>query len=86
MSTAAISVSGTVTGSRLRISRPTGRSYWSDTPRSPRSARARARPAQRLLAGGTVAGEVNANVPATLLLSFGLAADPEMTDAPNARP
>src|SRR5690242_16319198 len=40
MRTAAITVSGKVTGNRLRIRRPTGTSYWSDTPRSPRSARA----------------------------------------------
>src|SRR5438094_4730095 len=39
MRTAAITVSGSVTGSRLRIKRPTGTSYWSDTPRSPRAAR-----------------------------------------------
>src|SRR5262249_27338623 len=39
MSAAAIRVSGRVTGSRLRIRRPTGTSYWSDTPRSPRTAR-----------------------------------------------
>src|SRR2546428_3522061 len=38
MSSAAISVSGSVTGNRLAMSRPTGRSYWRDTPRSPCSA------------------------------------------------
>src|SRR2546422_7330647 len=35
---AASSVSGSVTGSRLAMRRPTGTSYWIDTPRSPRSA------------------------------------------------
>src|SRR5205809_363669 len=35
---AASSVSGIVTGSRLAMRRPTGTSYWIDTPRSPRSA------------------------------------------------
>src|SRR5215470_1459038 len=39
MSAADIRVSGTVTGRRLRIRRPTGTSYCSDTPRSPRTAR-----------------------------------------------
>ena len=39
MSAAAIRVSGKVTGSRLTIRRPTGTSYWSETPRSPRTAR-----------------------------------------------
>ncbi len=39
MSAAAIKVSGKVTGSRLTIRRPTGTSYWSETPRSPRTAR-----------------------------------------------
>src|SRR5436309_12313519 len=38
MSSAAINVSGSVTGSRLAMSRPTGRSYCRDTPRSPCSA------------------------------------------------
>src|SRR5207245_1157641 len=38
MKAAASSVSGSVTGSRLMISRPTGTSYWIDTPRSPRTA------------------------------------------------
>ncbi len=37
---AAISASGSVTGSRERIRRPTGRSYWIEVPRSPRAARA----------------------------------------------
>src|SRR5262245_2527016 len=39
MSAAAIRVSGKVTGSRLRIKRPTGTSYCSDLPRSPCTAR-----------------------------------------------
>src|SRR5437867_6700936 len=38
MRTAAMNASGSVTGSRLTMSRPTGTSYWRDTPRSPRSA------------------------------------------------
>ena len=39
MNTAASPVSGSVTGRRLTMSRPTGTSYWIDTPRSPRRAR-----------------------------------------------
>src|SRR5439155_1425113 len=38
MPAAASSVSGSGTGSRLMISRPTGTSYWIDTRRSPRTA------------------------------------------------
>src|SRR3990172_3524878 len=38
MRKAAIRVRGTVTGSRLRISAPTGTSYWIERPRSPQSA------------------------------------------------
>src|SRR2546425_1765123 len=38
MKSAARSVSGSVTGRRLRMRRPPGRSYWIDTPRSPRTA------------------------------------------------
>src|SRR5688572_13875636 len=38
MKLAASSVSGSVTGSRLTINRPTGTSYWIDVPRSPRTA------------------------------------------------
>src|SRR5687767_4131039 len=40
MHTAAMSASGSVTGSRLAMRRATGRSYWIEVPRSPRSARA----------------------------------------------
>ncbi len=38
MKSAASPMSGSVTGSRLTIRRPTGTSYWIEVPRSPRSA------------------------------------------------
>ncbi len=39
MNAAARAISGSVTGRRLTMRRPTGTSYWMDTPRSPRRAR-----------------------------------------------
>src|SRR5712692_5326485 len=70
---AAIAVSGSVTGRRLTISAPTGTSYWSETPSSPR----RAPPSQS--AYWTTSGRPSPMAARKRATTSGLASGPAMT-------